>query len=236
MSKFYDFIFHHKDFIAIIVAIIVGFATIVTSITSVILTKHQIKISEKQNQMQDLMNQPIFEISLSQQQDSDDGLYGTDILEINNIGDKMTSCDVSVSVFFCLSKYNDGIIDTLNIKVDDYFLFRCRDYANQNNVNCFVCPGNNRIFANGYLAAIEDSKKGDAIYFYDMVILVRIVYKDKFKKEHTLYFNEKNEIDETTYNYYFEKSEKDFDHISYRLDEVNYSEMKELLDKRSSIN
>lgn len=231
MNSFFDFILGNKEIIALLVSIVVGIATIVTSCVSITIMRRQITLAEEQNKMQRLQNQPIFDIVVYQQQDSDDGIYGTDILEVRNIGEKMTSCKITTNVFFAISYHNFNMRDTLYAEVKDYFVFTVHNGNDRGLVEKRWCPGNNRIYSKGYDALIKDSKDG-AYYFYDKLVLIKVEYKDIHRDDHVVYFRSSNEIGESEYNCYFSSSEKVFGQEFFSLNSINYNHLKGILDKR----
>lgn len=231
MQSLMSFLLDHKDAIALLVSIVVGISTIVTSIVSISIMTKQSRLAEEQNEIQKLQNQPVFDIGISQQQDSDDGKYGTDILEIRNIGEKMTSCEITTNVYFALSYHNLSTNDTIYAEVKDYFMATVH-FSNDNGlVEKRWAQGNNRIFCEGYAASIKDSKDG-TFYFYDKIVLVKIIYIDILREKHVVYFNRGKEIEESEYTHYIDANRQVFNTEFFSLNSIDYHHLKDVLDSR----
>ena len=227
----FEFISKNHDVLSVCVSIIVGFATIITSIATIIVAKNQSKLSEIQNQMQNRINQPIFEVRTYQTQDGNDGKYGTEFLEVNNVGANIVSCAVDPTAFFILSRIENGQKNSLYMKIEDYFYASSHDSENEKNIHRSFCPGNNRVFCEGYMAAVEDSKGSDVLYFFDKTILIKVEYKDIFGANHIVYYQDKREIDEEAYKYYFSKAQEDFPDWSITLNNIDYPSAKARIDE-----
>lgn len=235
MHFFVNFLLENKDVITLIVSIVVGFSTMATSFVSISIMKQQSRLSEEQNEMQKLQNQPIFDISVYQQQDSDDGKYGTDILEIRNIGEKMTSCEITTNVLFAISYHNLNTRDTIYAEVKDYFMATVHNGNDKGGVEKRWCPGNNRVFCEGYDASMKDSKDG-TYYFYDKIVLIKIEYTDILREKHTVYFKHGKEITESEYNHYLDATKQVFGYEFFSLNSVDYHHLKDVLGQRVNAN
>jgi len=229
MEGLFNYISKNKTDIPTYVSIVVGIATVLTSIATIIVAVRQNKISAIQNQMQDSINQPVFDIRYYQIQDKDDGLYGTTILDVNNVGQRVLSCDVMATAFFCLSKNDHNHKDTVIIKIDDYFYVSTKDSSNPNNIKHCFCPGNNRVFCTEYRNALNDPDKGDALFFFDEILLVKVDYTDVFNKQHTLYFDTNKPIDKVTYQHYFIENQKYNEIDIHSLNKISYRRMKDII-------
>lgn len=235
MQSTIDFLQVNKDVIGLLVSIVIGIATIITSVVSITIMKQQSRLAEEQNEMQKLQNQPIFDICVYQQQDSDDGKYGTDILEIRNIGEKMTSCEVTANVFFAISYHYLNTRDTIYAEVKDYFMAAVHNGNDKGLVEKRWCPGNNRVFCEGYDASMKDSKDG-IYYFYDKIVLVKIEYTDVLREKHTIYFKRGKEISESEYNHYLDATKQVFGYEFFSLNSVDYHHLKDVLGQRVNAN
>ena len=97
MKTIVKYLLENKDLIALISSILIGFATIIISIISAYYVCQQTKIYREQTNIQKKQNQPIFVVKIWQQQDGDDGKYGTEILEVHNYGSRILKCNISTS-------------------------------------------------------------------------------------------------------------------------------------------
>lgn len=234
MRVTFDYLLRHKDSIQLVFTIVVGIATIITSLVNVYLVKCQLDINKEQNALQKSQSQPIFDISVRQQQDGDDGKYGTDVLEVCNIGTKVKYCKVETSVFFCLSKHYLSHRDSLYAEIKDYFFATVNSNVGDGLIMQQWCPGNNRIFCEGYNEAINDSHDG-IYYFYDKVILLKIDYKDISDENHTQYYKGNLQIRKEQYDYYFDSASSSWGVHFFTLRDDIYKEMKKTIDEEKSV-
>ncbi len=231
MKTFVKDLLDNKDLIALISSILIGIATIIISIISAYYVCQQTKIYREQTNIQKKQTQPIFVVKIWQQQDGDDGKYGTEILEVHNYGSRIQKCAISTSVFYRLVRNKDLQNDTIYAQVLDYFNSSVIDNSNDTMIERMWGTGNNRIFAENYMQAIQVSKKGDGLYFFDKIILSKITYTDILGEEHTLFFDRNNEISEEIYNGYFDVSRKVWNNIAFSLDKISFNLMKEKMDE-----
>lgn len=231
MKTFVKDLLDNKDLIALISSILIGIATIIISIISAYYVCQQTKIYREQTNIQKKQTQPIFVVKIWQQQDGDDGKYGTEILEVHNYGSRIQKCAISTSVFYRLVRNKDLQNDTIYAQVLDYFNSSVIDNSNDTMIERMWGTGNNRIFAENYMQAIQVSKNGDGLYFFDKIILSKITYTDILGEEHTLFFDRNNEISEEIYNGYFDVSRKVWNNIAFSLDKISFNLMKEKMDE-----
>ena len=230
MKITFDYFMTHKDEVQVVFTIVVGIATIITSFVNVYLVKCQLDINKEQTALQKSQNQPIFDILVRQQQDSDDGKYGTDVMEVRNIGSKVKYCKVESTVFFCLSKHYLSQRDSLYAEIKDYFYATVNSNVGDGLIMQQWCPGNNRIFCEGYNKAIHDSHDG-IHYFYDKVILLKIDYQDILDENHTQYYKDNIQISEEQYNHYFDSSSASWAVHFFTLRDDIYKDMKKKMDE-----
>ena len=233
MRTTFDYLVRHKEEIQVVFTVVVGIATIITSVVNVYLVKCQVDVNKEQAALQKSQSQPIFDISVRQQQDSDDGKYGTDILEVRNIGTKVKYSKVESTVFFCLSKHHLSQRDSLYAEIKDYFYATVNSNVGDGLIMQQWCTGNNRIFCEGYNEAIHDSHDG-IHYFYDKVILLKIDYKDIFDENHTQYFKKNFQISKEQYNHYFNSVSASWGVHFFTLRDCIYKEMKKKIDEKNS--
>ena len=84
MKTFVKDLLENKDLIALISSILIGIATIIISVISAYFVYQQTKIYREQTDIQKKQPQPVFVVRIWQQQDGDDGKYGTEILEVHS--------------------------------------------------------------------------------------------------------------------------------------------------------
>lgn len=230
MKNIVKYLLENKDWIALLSSILIGVATIIISIISAYYVCQQTKIYREQTNIQKKQNQPIFVVKIWQQQDGDDGKYGTEILEVHNYGSMIQKCAISTSVFYRLVRNKDLQNDTIYAQVLDYFNSSVIDNSNDTMLERMWGTGNNRIFAENYMQAILVSKKGDGLYFLDKIILSKITYTDILGEKYTLYFDRNNEISEEIYNKYFDASRKVWNNMTFSLNGISFDLMKKKLE------
>lgn len=230
MKITFDYLMTHREEIQVVFSFVVGIATIITSFVNVYLVKCQLDINKEQTALQKSQNQPIFDIYVRQQQDSDDGKYGTDVMEVRNIGTKIKFCKVESTVFFCLSKHHLSQRDSLYAEVKDYFYATVNSNVGDGLIMQQWCPGNNRIFCEGYNEALNDSHD-DIHYFYDKVRLLKIDYLDILDENHTQYYKDNIQISKEQYNHYFDSASASWGVQFFTLRDDIYKIMKKKIDE-----
>lgn len=231
MKTIAKYLLENKELVALLSSIFIGFATIIISVVSAYFVYQQTKIYREQTDIQKKQNQPIFVTKIWQQQDSDDGKYGTEILEVHNYGSRIQKCAISTSVFYRLVCNNELKNDTIYAEVLDYFYSSVIDNSNDTMIERTWGTGNNRLFAENYMQAIQASKKGDCLYFFDKIILLKIKYTDILGEKFTLFFDRNNEISEEVYNEYFDVSKKVWNNMVFSLNNISFNRMKKKIDE-----
>lgn len=226
LHKLKSFLNNNKDVIATFFTIVVGITTIITSLISILIMNQQSQLVEEQNKIQKLQFQPIFDIGVNNLQDC----KYTDVLEIRNIGEKMSSCDITTNVFFAMSYHHVNIADTIYAEVGDYFTWKTHHGNDKGQVETRWGSGN-KIFCECNNAAMKDTKD-DISYLYDLIILVKIEYKDIFHEPHVVYFKQGLEINETEYTHYFKSSEDVFGAKFFSLRNISHENLKNILDEK----
>ena len=227
-NKMLDYLATYKDSLSILITLIIGVATLITSIVSIHVMMSQNKISQEQTDIQKSQVQPIFSIVVHQQQDMDDGKYGTDVLNVRNIGAKIQDFTVDVNVFFRLSRHDMARNDTIYFEVLDYFNASSVDKTGNELIKSTFGVSNNRLFFYLYQQALDISHKG-VIYFLDKVILTKITYIDVLKKGHVVYFDEGREISQQQYQNYFDYAQQT-SNAGFALQKLKFAQMKAQID------
>lgn len=225
------FLDRNKDRLTLVISGIVGIASIITSVVSCYVMIQQNAIYEKQTEILKSQNQPTFEINIYQQGDTTDGMCDTEILEVRNIGARMRSCNTSTTVFFALSCQHAAKQDAIIAEVRDYFMNQEPNSNDYGVVEKCWYPKNYLFFCKGRDAAMQDSHDGIS-YTYNRIFLTKIEYKDILGEDHVVYFVNKNEVNEENYRYYFLASLEVFGERFFSLNDINYQELKTVLDKR----
>lgn len=117
MKTIAKYLLKNKELVALLSSIFIGGATIITSVISAYFVYQQTKIYREQTDIQKKQNQPIFVTKIWQQQDSNDGKFGTEILEVHNYGSRFQTCAISTSVFYRLARNKELQNDTIYAEV-----------------------------------------------------------------------------------------------------------------------
>lgn len=213
--------------------IIVSIASLITSIFSAYFIYQQTGIYREQTEIQKKQNQPIFIISIYQRQDSDDGKYGTEILEVRNKGAKILQSNISNTVFYRLSHHSKMKNDSIYAEVLDYFNSSVVDNTGDDMIMCSWGIGSNRNFAQCYRKAIDASKNSNDIYFFDKIIVTKITYQDILQEVHTVYFQHGQSISKQQYDNYFNCSKTVWGDIGFALKNISFDVMKAKMDELS---
>lgn len=219
-----DYLARNKDSLSILVSIVVGIATLITSIVSIHVMMSQNRISQEQTDIQKSQIQPIFTIVVHQQQDFDDGKFGTEVLNVRNLGSKVLDYSIDVDVFFQLSRHEKMQNDTIYFEIPDYFNASYSDNTGNDLIKTYFGVGNNRIFCKLYQHAL-DASHNDVMYFLEKVILCKITYHDILKNKHTLLFENGDEISQDRYNKYFTSAQLTST-FGIALRKLNFANMK----------
>lgn len=232
MNHTLKFLTDNKETITLIVSIVVGIATIITSVVNLYLVKCQVNLTKEQSNIQKSQNQPIFDINIKQQKNGNDGKYDTDILEVRNIGSKVLACKVNTDVFFCLSRHDHNHNDSIYAHVVDYFFVTTNNIVGDGMITQQWCPDNNRIFCDGYFQSLKDSHDG-IYYFYEKIVLLKIDYEDIMHENHTLYYKGDLQINKDQYSHYFASAEQVWNVHTFSLSDNIYDEMKRKVDNKN---
>lgn len=192
----------NKDWLTLVVSIVVGFCTVVATGVNAYLVYRQNEIYREQKSLQEKQNQPVFSISTHLEQDLDDGKYGTEIVTIHNVGYTTSQpCNVKVKAFIKITKAEGAERDSLYFPIEDYFNVASNGDTGDNEVFYAKGSGSNRKYSEIYYAAIEASNavKPNCYYFIDKVLLTKVEYSDIYQKEHILYYRDNETISQETY-------------------------------------
>lgn len=197
----FEWISNNKDFVATASAVatcVLGVATLIVSIVSVLFLCRQTKINERLSRLQVAIEQPFYRISTLLERDSNDGTYGTEHLIVENKGFHNVSSKISRTVLFKLTKNHMGNSESVFINVGDYF-YLTESTENDEVVYHSWGKGNNSVFFNLYMEALKDRDVEEIFYWLEKVILVQIEYTDVLKDNRSVYFIDKEEVDRNAY-------------------------------------
>lgn len=207
---------------------IIGIATLIVSIVNARFVSQQTEINKALSQLQMEQAQPYFVITFELEKDSEDDIFGTERMVIKNLGFRNVSPIVQKNVFFELTRSYNTQMDTILVKVDDYFCVSSSNHSGEELVYRSFDVGNNRRFAEIYWDALQDREHG-SLYFLNKIVLVRIDYTDLLNAQHTKYYIDRNEVPEEHFNKTLSKSNPE----SFCLKDLSYAKMKELLEQQT---
>jgi hypothetical protein len=226
-----DYLTHNKDWLTLVVSIVVGVATVIATCVNAYLVSKQNEIYQEQTALQKKQNQPVFSFSTQLEQDLDDGKYGTEVLTIRNVGQTTSQpCQVKVNVYFKITKSVGADRDSLYFQIEDYFNVASNGDTGDNEVYYAKGCGSNRKYAELYYAAIEESKKEESncYFFIDKFTITKIEYCDIYNKEHIRYYMDKAEISKELYNNIVSQAYDDYRFNSLR--NISFSGIKTIID------
>lgn len=106
LKQLITFLYDNEECITLSVNVLLGISTLVLTIVNLSLVRRQNEISEELSALESDRDQPYFRISLTKEKDND-GLYGTEILSVVNVGSHtLEPCDVDANMFLRLTKSN----------------------------------------------------------------------------------------------------------------------------------
>lgn len=226
-----DYLTNNKDWLTLVVSIVVGVATIIATGVNAWLVYKQNEIYQEQTRLQVSQNQPVFSFSTQLEQDLDDGKYGTEILAIRNVGQTTSQpCQVKTNVYFKITKAAGGERDSLYFQIEDYFNVVSNGDTGESEVYYAKGLGSNRKYAELYYAAVEASKKDESncYFFVDKFILTKIEYSDIYNNEQVRYYMDKAEISKEKYDDIVSKAYDDYRFNSLR--NITFSGIKTIID------
>ena len=203
---------------------VLGFATLVVSIVTLVLAGKQTKIDQMLSQLHVIKEQPVFIISTTLEQDSNDNSYGTEHLLVKKIGAPNVTPEIHVTVLFNLIKVQVGQRNSFPVIVEDYFNTTSIGSSDEEVVYQTYRKGNRRLFYELYMEALQDKSENGVLYWFDEICLVRIDYTDLLHTSHTKYFINKEEVNESRYQETLSKAPSK----GYCLKELNYQTVKNM--------
>ena len=194
-NKIANFIRKDKDVISVIISFFVGVGSIIVGCVTISVSNQQVILTNRQVELQELQEQPIFRIEYD---------------FVDTYDDEVTYYDTKV-----INVYNDGTIPRLIQRVDVDEILKFEIHRGDSHYELLVhIPAFYRIHSQAsslsgkvftgffrgnheeyhkklYLKTLEETEVGE-FYFISLFTLTSIDYVDKFGHFHSLYFNDKN--------------------------------------------
>lgn len=233
-NKIANFIRKDKDVISVIISFFVGIGSIIVGCVTISVSNQQVILTNRQVELQELLEQPIFRIE-------DDF--------VDTYDDEVTYYDTKV-----INVYNDGIIPRSIQKVDVTEILKFEIHRDNSHYELLVhIPAFYRIqsqinsltgkvftgFSRGnyeeyhqklYLKTLEETKMGES-YFISSFTLTSIDYIDKLGNSHSLYFNDNNHITEEEFNSTYKHSKKYETKFFMDIDNLSYEELMKIAEE-----
>lgn len=227
-NKIANFIRKDKDVISVIISFFVGVGSIIVGCVTISVSNQQVILTNRQVELQELLEQPIFRIEYD---------------FVDTYDDEVTYYDTKV-----VNVYNDGTIPRLiqRVDVDEILKFeihrgdshyellvhipafyRIHSQANSLSGKVFTgfFRGNNEEYHKKlYLKTLEETEVGE-FYFISSFTLTSIDYVDKFGHFHSLFFNDKNQITEEEFKRIYKQSTQYETQFFWDIDNLSYDEL-----------
>lgn len=227
-AKFADFIRKDKDVITIIISFCVGLGTIIVGCVTIRVSNQQVTLMNRQVELQELIEQPIFRIEKDLVDTYDDGVtfYDTKVINI----------------------YNDGAIpqSIQNIDVDEILKFEIhrgtnhyeflylvpsfyRIHSPASSLTGMVFTGfsrgnNEEYYEKLYLKTLKDTEPGEFYSIFSFP-LTSVDYVDKFGNSHLLYFRDNIQITEEEFKRIYKQSTQYETQFFMDIDNLSYDEL-----------
>lgn len=206
--------------------VIIGIATLITSIATICLMVNQNKLQEEANKINTAAISPCFHISQVRIDHDGNSVKDTEVLTISNIGANLKApTNIEIRVYYEIKKYTPKTDITLTIPIDGYYWAQfpteqlCGELTSAyllNNWSKYI----------DFEQAIHSYSKGTIFYFVSKVDLIKIEYIDILGKYHNSYYQNNSLITEEVYY----KIKKDATDTSYDVAKIDADEIIKLLD------
>ena len=227
-NKIANFIRKDKDVISVIISFFVGVGSIIVGCVTISVSNQQVILTNRQVELQELLEQPIFRIEYD---------------FVDTYDDEVTYYDTKV-----INVYNDGTIPRLIQRVDVDEILKFEIHRGDSHYELLVhIPAFYRIHSQAsslsgkvftgffrgnheeyhkklYLKTLDETEVGE-FYFISLFTLTSIDYVDKFGHFHSLYFNDKNQIAEEDFKRIYKQSTQYETQFFMDIDNLCYDEL-----------
>ena len=206
--------------------VIIGIATLITSIATICLMVNQNELQNEANKINAAALSPCFYISYARIDSDSNNINDTEILTIDNIGANVkTPTNIKIRVYYNIKKHAPNVNASILVPINMY-------YGIQFPTNKLSGELTRVYFLNNwsqYIAfeqAIHSYSKGNIFYFASKIDLIKIEYIDTLGKFHKTYYQNNSLISEEAYN----KITQDALDIPYDFTKIDANEIIELFD------
>ena len=206
--------------------IIIGIATLITSIATILLMVNQNKLQEEANIINAATLSPCFHISQARIDYDGNGIKDTEILTVNNIGANLKApTNIEISVYYKVKKYTPKTDITLTIPIDGYYWAQFPTEQLYGELTSAYLLNNWSKYID-FEQAIHSYSKGGIFYFVSKVDVIKIEYIDTLGISHKSYYQNNSLITEEVYY----RIKKDATDTSYDVAKIDADEIIKLLD------
>ncbi len=206
--------------------IIIGTATLITSIATILLMVNQNQLQEEANKINAATLSPCFHISQVRIDYDGDSIKDTEVLTVNNIGANLKApTNIEIRVYYIIKKYAPKTNATLTVPINGYYWgqFPTEQLYGELTSAFLLNNWSNYI---DFEQAIHSYSKGNIFYFASKIDLIKIEYIDILGKYHNSYYQNNSLITEEVY-YQIKQDALD---SSYDVAKIDADEIIKLLD------
>lgn len=206
--------------------VIIGIATLITSIATICLMVNQNKLQEEANKINTAAISPCFHISQDRIDHDGNSVKDTEVLTISNIGANLkTPADIEIRAYYNIKKYAPNANASILVPIDMYYGAQFPTYNLSGELtSAFLF--NNLSYCIDFEAAIHSYSKGNIFYFVSKIDLIKIEYIDTLGEFHKSYYQNNILITEEAYD----KIRQEALDVPYNVTKIDANEIIELFD------
>lgn len=206
--------------------VIIGIATLITSIATICLMVNQNKLQEEANKINTAAISPCFHISQVRIDHDGNSVKDTEVLTISNIGANLkTPTDIDIRVYYNIKKHAPNANASILVPIDMYYGVQFPTYNLSGELTSAYFLNNWSQYI-AFEQAIHSYSKGNIFYFVSKIDLIKIEYIDTLGKFHKTYYQNNILITEEAYD----KIRQDALDIPYDFTKIDANEIIELFD------
>lgn len=206
--------------------IIIGTATLITSIATILLMVNQNQLQEEANKINAATLSPCFHISQVRIDYDGDSIKDTEVLTVNNIGANLkTPTDIEIRVYYNIKKYAPNANASILVPIDMYYGAQFPTYNLSGELTSAFLLNNWSNYID-FEQAIHSYSKGNIFYFASKIDLIKIEYIDTLGKFHKSYYQNNILITEEAYD----KIRQEALDVPYNVTKIDANEIIELFD------
>jgi len=211
----------NKIFFEVFSYLVIGLAGIYFSIS-------QLKVNQRQIEIQRSEIQPIFKISFTLHEDTLSNVYNTEVFEIYNEGKPLKSFNYNIQTFYKIDYISQkkGINKSFFIPISGFYWAQFPSHNSTGLLTSGFLKNNNSELKRIYDECLNQSKDNE-FYNVSKFSLITIDYKDLNDTDHRLYFKNREPISYETYNELINKPKELKDDFPIDVEKVTLNIIKE---------